>query len=69
MRLRGIEENEIVDTVEAGELIDTVSNRFVRRCVFTEGYRWHGREYLHKEVTVVYVTEGQRSVILTAIAR
>ena len=69
MRLRGIEEDEVITTVAVGDLIDTVGNRFIRRRVFTEGYRWYARDYLHKEVTVVYVIEGQQTVILTAIAR
>ena len=69
MRLRGIEESEIITTVEVGDLIDIVGNRFIRRRVFTEGYRWYEREYFHKEVTVVYVIEAQRTVVLTAIAR
>ena len=69
MGLRGIEEHEVIDTVEAGDPVDTVGNRYIRRRVFTEGYQWYGRQYPHKEITAVYVVEGHRTVILTAIAR
>ena len=69
MRLRGIEDQEVIGTVETGGLVDTVGNRFIKRRVFTEGYRWYGRAYDHKEITVVYVVEGHWTVILTAIAR
>ena len=69
MRLRGIEEHEVIGAVEAGELVEVVGNRFIRCRVFTEGYRWYGREYTHKEIRVVYVIEGHRTVVLTAIAR
>ena len=50
MRLRGIEEHEVIGTVETGELVDSVGNRFIRRRVFAEGYRWYGRAYDHKEI-------------------
>ena len=55
--------------IRSFDQIDTVGNRYVRRRVFTEGYEWYGREYPHKEITAVYVVEGHRTVILTAIAR
>lgn len=69
MRLRGIVREEVIDAVEFGELVGVVGNRYIRQRVFTEGYNWHGRDYPHKEIRVVYVVERQRTVILTAIAR
>ena len=69
MAERGITSDEVERTIEAGSLLETIANRHIRQRVFREGYRWRQREYRHKEVTVVYAAEPDRTVIITAIAR
>lgn len=66
---RGITDAEVKDTVEAGTVISTRGGRLIRRKVFTQGYRWSERAYPHKEVSVVYVTEGDEIIVSTVIAR
>ena len=69
MAERGITSEEVERTVGSGDLLETIANRHIRRRVFREGYHWQQREYRHKEVTVVYAVEPDRTVIITAIAR
>ena len=69
MAERGITSQEVELTIESGSLLETIVNRHIRQSVFREGYRWKRREYRHKEVTVVYAVESERTVIVTAIAR
>ena len=69
MGQRGITRDEVERTIETGSLLETIANRHIRQRVFREGYRWKQREYRHKEVTVVYAVESERTVIVTAIAR
>lgn len=66
---RDIKEDEVVETVESGDLVEVRERRWVRRRVFTSGYQWRNRTYQHKEVTVVYVIEEDVTIILTAIVR
>ncbi len=66
---RGILEEEVAETVEAGERTGRRGHRQVRRRVFSSGYEREGRRFPHKEVTVVYVEEGGETIILTCIAR
>ena len=66
---RGITDTEVRDTVEAGTVIGMRGGRLIRRKVFTEGYRLSERAYQHKEVSVVYVTEDDQIIVITAIAR
>ena len=69
MAVRGITRDEVERTIETGSLLEARANRHIRQKVFREGYSWKQREYRHKEVTVVYAVEPDRSVIITAIAR
>ena len=66
---RGITEREVRDTVEAGLLVEVSENRAIRRRIFTQGYSWVGRNYSHKEVTVVYALEEGFIIVITVIAR
>ena len=66
---RGIVESELLHTIEQGVLIEVRGGRQIRRLVFTSGYEWSGARYAHKEVTVVYVDEGDVTTVITAIAR
>ena len=69
MRERGILEGEVTQTIESGQLVEVRQGRHVRRQVFKATYLWHGKQYPHKEVTVVYVEETGRTTVLTSIAR
>lgn len=69
MQERGITEQEVTFTVEAGTLMDVSRSRTVRRRVFTEGYSRGGRTYPHKEVTSVSTLEMGFNVVITVIAR
>jgi len=69
MRQRGIVEAEVEQTIETGTLVDQSGTLYIRRRVFTGGYRWYERDYPQKEVTVVYVIENDSITALTAIAR
>ena len=69
MAERGISEEEIDETVKAGERTGRQGHRQVRRHVFTSGYEREGLRFPHKEVAVVYVEEGGETIILTCIAR
>ena len=66
---RGITDHEVVETIQAGYLVEIAGNRFIRRRVFDAGYDWNTRQFPEKDVTVVYVEEERRVVVLTAIAR
>ncbi len=37
--------------------------------MFTAGYEREGKKFPHKEITVVYVEEGDDTIVITAIAR
>jgi len=69
MTERGVREEEVVETVRAGALLRVRGNRIGRRRVFAVGYQWEGRDYLHKEVAVIYTEEGEQQVIVTVLAR
>ena len=69
---RGILESEVVQAVHQGSSVgvqERSGNREIRRWVFRAGYEREGRVYPHKEVTVVYVVEGDAVIVLTSIAR
>ena len=69
MQERGITEGEVALTVEAGLLVEVSGNRAIHQRIFTQGYRWFGRDYHHKEVTVVYTLEGGVIIVITVIGR
>ena len=66
---RGINEREVRDTAEAGLLVEVSENRAIRRRIFTQGYSRIGRNYSHKEVTVVYALEEGFIIVITVISR
>ena len=69
MQERGVSENEVTQTIEAGRPALVRGSRSGRQRVFTEGYSWLGRDYPHKEVRAVYALEGDSLIVITIIAR
>ncbi len=69
MAERGILDDEVIETIHSGEFVEVEMGRSGRRKVFTSGYEREGRSYPHKEVTVVFVVEGDTTTVITAIAR
>ena len=69
MSVRGATEEEVVDALRTGVLTPGRFGRLIRVKVFTAGYRWHGREYPHKEVQVVYAQREGAGIVITVKTR
>lgn len=60
---------EVALTVERGELIGVRDNKGSRKRVFRAGYNQDGKDYLEKELAVVYTFEKGSVVIITMVTR
>lgn len=60
---------EVALTVERGELIGVRDNKGSRKRVFRTGYNQDGKDYLEKELAVVYTFEKGSVVIITMVTR
>jgi hypothetical protein len=69
MQERGITEEEIRQTIQAGRISPADLGRSKATRVFTAGYHREGIDYRHKEIQVVFVEEPWATVVVTVIAR
>jgi metal-dependent hydrolase (beta-lactamase superfamily II) len=66
---QAVDPAEVALTVEEGTLIGVRDNKGSRRRVFRAGYNQGGRDYLEKEITVVYTFEKGSVVVVTMVTR
>ena len=69
MSVRGATEEEVVETLRSGVHTPGRLGRQIRVKVFTAGYQRRGRDYLHKEVEVIYAEREDTVVVVTVKTR
>lgn len=68
MYWRGVTEAELVATLEQGTIAYAHSNRQAREMVFAFESTWRGRFHPQKRVRVVFVEDGDDTVVITVYA-
>ena len=66
---RGTSEEEVRLVIRTGTITPARFGRLIARRVLTDGYEQNGRLYRHKEVSVVYVFDGDAIVTVTVKTR
>ena len=64
-----VSEEEIREVLETGNPFHVEGDRMAKELVLVSGYRWRGRDYPHREVSVIYVEEGTVTTVVTVWAR
>ena len=68
MRGRGVTEEEVEQVIRRGGPSEARPPRLGRELVFSGQHLWRGRKYPQKRVKVVFVREGDDTVILTVVS-
>ncbi len=66
---RGVEEAEVIATVQNGEEFPAKLGRMGFRRNFSYGKLWRGKLYATKQIEVYAVREGNDWVVITVIAK
>ena len=69
MEERGINENEIIETIENGESFPVKFGRNGFRRNFIFNGLWRGKSYNIKQVEVITVNENDDIIVITVIAK
>jgi hypothetical protein len=69
MRERGVNEDEIINTVEQGEEFTAKFGRTGFRRNFHYGWVWRGKQYQTKQVQVFTVNENDGFIVITVIVK
>ena len=69
MSERGVEEGEIIDTVEKGEQFPAKYGRTGFRCNFVFDKLWNGKHYSLKQIEAYAVKENNNWLVITIIAK
>jgi hypothetical protein len=65
---RGASEQEIRQTLKAGDEIKAKKGRKAKEKVFVYNKKWLGKEYPQKKVQVIYIEENEGLVVITVKA-
>ena len=64
-----VSEPEVAETLATGDVSPAKLGRLMAAKVFTEGYKWRGSDYPHREISIVYVVEPRGVTVITLIVR
>jgi hypothetical protein len=65
---RGVTNNEVEETIGAGERLPAKRGRWAFRRTFLFGGDWQGKPYLIKQVVPIVAEEADRIVVVTVYA-
>lgn len=62
---RGSSREEVIKTINEGEIIPTKEGRIAFKKNYPYNKKWRGREYKIKQVVVITKEEGRKIVVIT----
>lgn len=68
MSERGVTKDEVLTVLEGGEPRDAEGGRRYKEATFEFSGEWQGRRYPQKRIRVIYVQEGDSTVVVTVYA-
>lgn len=68
MEERGIDIEELRSVLDEKNFTTSHSGRKIKEKVFSYNSEWLGEQYPEKKVGVIYVEEGDITIVLTAVA-
>ena len=68
MKLRGVSEDEVIETIRSSEWIFIEDNRYFAEKEFIYRNIWYGHWYLYKKVKIIFAEEEDRIVAITSLS-